>query len=85
MAQSMQSIEALVAGPIIELQTGITELQTGLQIYLNETLDAMKRENASPDLLREGYSLVYELYAIHDNTKPLTERLLNWTRHCCNK
>ena len=57
MAQSIQSIEALIAGPILELQTGILELQTGLQIYLNETLD---------------------------NTKPFTERLLVWTRHCCN-
>lgn len=84
MAQSIQSIEALIAGPILELQTGILELQTGLQIYLNETLDAMQREHAPTQVLNEGYTLLHELYAIHDNTKPFTERLLVWTRHCCN-
>lgn len=84
MAQSIQSMEALIAGPILELQTGISEMQMGLQIYLHESLEAMEREKVLPEILKEGYTLLHELHVLHDNVQPFTERLLNWTRHYCS-
>ena len=85
MAQTKGCIEALVAGPIIELQTGIKQLQTGLQIYLQESIEALEREKASPIVIEEGYIILRALFEIHDTTEPFTEKLLKWTRRCCSE
>lgn len=82
--QSSANIESIMTHPILELQAGILELQSGLQIYLQELINSLKTDNAPADLINEGDLIAETLRRTHEATVPTISILLAWTRRCCS-
>lgn len=82
MSQHPDDVVNIMMGPILELQTGIKELQLGLEVYLNEVIKSFENENKNKELVLQGKKILFMLKNAHLPVEKNTTEIYKWIEKC---
>jgi hypothetical protein len=82
MSQHPDDVVNIMMGPILELQTGIKELQLGLEVYLNEVIKSFENENKNKELVSQGKNILFMLKNAHLPVEKNTTAIYKWIEKC---